>query len=107
MGPGEVGIAFDHLFRRGTIDQVIIEGAAFGAELLLARPIVDIQREDSGYLARLSDGTAVRTRSMLAASGVDWRRLDVAGLDQLLGAGVYYGAGPSEAVSCRGAGVHT
>jgi thioredoxin reductase (NADPH) len=44
----------------------------------------------------------VRTRSVLAASGVDWRRLDVDGLDELLGAGVYYGAGPSEAVSCRG-----
>ena len=36
------------------------------------------------------------------ASGVDWRRLEVEGLDELLGAGVYYGAGPSEAVSCRG-----
>ncbi|HEV7526180.1 MAG TPA: FAD-dependent oxidoreductase [Acidimicrobiia bacterium] len=74
----------------------------FGAELLLARPLVDIVREDGGYRARLSDGTQVRTRSVLAASGVDWRRLDVAGLDELLGAGVYYGAGPSEAVSCRG-----
>ena len=39
---------------------------------------------------------------MLVASGVEWRRLDVPGLDALLGAGVYYGAGPSEAVSCRG-----
>ena len=53
-------------------------------------------------VARLSDGTEVRTRSVLAASGVDWRRLEVDGLDELLGAGVYYGAGPSEAVSCRG-----
>jgi thioredoxin reductase (NADPH) len=34
------------------------------------------------------------------ASGVEWRRLDVAGLDDVLGAGVYYGAGPSEAVTC-------
>ena len=36
------------------------------------------------------------------ATGVDWRRLDVPGIDELLGGGVYYGAGPSEAVSCRG-----
>src|SRR5919106_119598 len=36
------------------------------------------------------------------AGGVEWRRLEVPGLDDLLGAGVYYGAGPSEAVSCRG-----
>jgi thioredoxin reductase (NADPH) len=39
---------------------------------------------------------------MLVASGVDWRRLEVPGVDELLGSGVYYGAGPSEAVTCNG-----
>jgi thioredoxin reductase (NADPH) len=73
----------------------------FGAEVLLARPLVDVVNDGQGYLARLSDGTEVRSRSVLIASGVEWRRLEVAGLDDLLGAGVYYGAGPSEAVSCR------
>src|SRR6478672_10541529 len=74
----------------------------FGAEVLLARPLVDVADDGHGYLARLSDGTEVRSRSMLVATGVEWRRLEVPGLDDLLGAGVYYGAGPSEAVSCRG-----
>jgi thioredoxin reductase (NADPH) len=91
------GISGSELATRATA-----QARRFGAELLLARPLVDILREDDGYLARLSDGTAVRTRALLAASGVDWRRLDVDGLDELLGAGVYYGAGPSEAVACRG-----
>jgi thioredoxin reductase (NADPH) len=36
---------------------------------------------------------------------VDWRRLDVPGIDDLLGAGVYYGAGPSEALACTGSRV--
>ena len=74
----------------------------FGAELLLARSLVDIISDDRGHLVRLSDGATIRTRAVLAASGVDWRRLELDGLDELLGAGVYYGAGPSEAVSCRG-----
>jgi thioredoxin reductase (NADPH) len=39
---------------------------------------------------------------VLVASGVDWRRLEVQGIDELLGSGVYYGAGPSEAVTCSG-----
>jgi thioredoxin reductase (NADPH) len=39
---------------------------------------------------------------MLVASGVEWRRLEVPGIDELLGSGVYYGAGPSEAVTCSG-----
>jgi thioredoxin reductase (NADPH) len=74
----------------------------FGAEILLARRLADITRDGPGYVAHLSDGTAVRSRAMLMASGVDWRRLEVPGIDELLGSGVYYGAGPSEAVTCSG-----
>src|SRR5258708_8377193 len=74
----------------------------FGAEVLLARRLADIATEGPGYVARLSDGTTVRSRAMLLASGVEWRRLEVPGIDALLGAGVYYGAGPSEAVTCTG-----
>jgi thioredoxin reductase (NADPH) len=74
----------------------------FGAEVLLARRLAEITRDGSGFVAHLSDGAALRSRSMLVASGVDWRRLEVPGIDELLGSGVYYGAGPSEAVTCRG-----
>jgi thioredoxin reductase (NADPH) len=74
----------------------------FGAEVLLARRLTDVARDGTGYVARLSDGSAIRSRSMLVASGVDWRRLEVPGIDELLGSGVYYGAGPSEAVTCNG-----
>ncbi len=74
----------------------------FGAEVLLARRLADITRDGPGYVARLSDGTTVQSRAMLVASGVDWRRLEVPGIDELLGSGVYYGAGPSEAVTCSG-----
>jgi thioredoxin reductase (NADPH) len=74
----------------------------FGAEVLLARRLADITRDGPGYVAHLSDGTAVRSRAMVVACGVDWRRLEVPGIDELLGSGVYYGAGPSEAVTCSG-----
>ena len=47
----------------------------------------------------------VRGRAALLASGVEWRRLNVPGVDDLLGAGVYYGAGPSEALACTGSRV--
>jgi thioredoxin reductase (NADPH) len=74
----------------------------FGAEILLARRVVDIEKDGLGYVASLSDGASVRSRALLLAGGVDWRRLDVPGIDELLGSGVYYGAGPSEAVTCAG-----
>ena len=88
------GISGGELATRATA-----QARRFGAEILLARPLVDIAKDGTGYVARLSDGTEVHSRSMLVASGVEWRRLEVPGLDDLLGAGVYYGAGPSEAVS--------
>ena len=91
------GISGSELATRATA-----QARRFGAEILLARRLVDVAKDGPGYVAQLSDGTSVRSRAMLVASGVDWRRLDIAGLEDLLGSGVYYGAGPSEAVTCSG-----
>src|SRR6185312_15124334 len=91
------GISGSELATRATA-----QARRFGAEILLARRLVDLSADGPGYLARLSDGSTVRARAVLVASGVDWRRLDIPGLDDLLGSGVYYGAGPSEAVTCTG-----
>ena len=85
--------------------RAVAQARRFGAEILLARPLVGISTEGSGYGAHLSDGTSVLGRTLLLASGVKWRRLEVPGIDELLGAGVYYGAGPSEALGCAGAHV--
>src|ERR1700730_8235375 len=74
------GISGSELATRATA-----QARRFGAEILLARPLVDIVREDGGYLARLSDGTEVRTRALLLASGVEWRRLEVPGIDAQIG----------------------
>src|ERR1700726_3535720 len=46
----------------------------FGAEVLLARRLADVTRDGPGYVARLSDGTSVRSRAMLLASGVEDRK---------------------------------
>jgi len=91
------GISGSELATRATA-----QAKRFGAEVLLARRLVAVTRDGPGYVADLSDGTALRSRALLVASGVDWRRLEVPGIDELLGSGVYYGAGPSEAVTCSG-----
>jgi thioredoxin reductase (NADPH) len=89
------GISGNELATRATS-----QARRFGAEILLARPLASVRPDRGGYIATLSDGTEVRARAAVFASGVDWRRLDVPGVEDLLGAGVYYGAGPSEALSC-------
>lgn len=91
------GISGSELATRATA-----QARRFGAEILLARRLAGITPDGPGYVASLSDGESVRSRAVLLASGVDWRRLEVPGVDDLLGSGVYYGAGPSEAVTCRG-----
>jgi thioredoxin reductase (NADPH) len=39
--------------------------------------------------------------ALMVATGVQWRKLDIPGMERLQGAGVHYGAGPAEAISCR------
>src|SRR3989475_4616113 len=94
------GISVSELATRATV-----QARRFGAELLLARPLTSVSADGPGYVAELSDGTLIRGRAVLFASGLEWRRLDVPGVDDLLGAGVYYGAGPSEALACTGSRV--
>ncbi len=74
----------------------------FGVEVLMLRSIVDGHTDGGDFWATLSDGNTVRSRACLVATGVDWRRLDVPGIDSLLHAGVYYGAAASEAPGVAG-----
>ena len=75
----------------------------FGAELMLLRG-VDGQRPAPAGTGRSTHRTAAtRSRAdvVLAAPGMVWRRLELDGVDELLGRGVYYGAGRSEAGAVR------
>lgn len=94
------GISGNELATRATS-----QARRFGAEILLARPLANVSTDGGGYIAKLSDGTEMRARAVVFASGVEWRRLDVPGVEDLLGVGVYYGAGPSEAMSCTNSNV--
>jgi thioredoxin reductase (NADPH) len=75
----------------------------FGAELLPLRGVVGSQTS-AGEDVRLmlEGGLEITARVTLAAPGMEWRRLDAPGVEELLDRGVYYGAGRSEAAQCRG-----
>jgi thioredoxin reductase (NADPH) len=76
----------------------------FGAELLLMRGIQGsrMNGHDEPVGLILDDGSEVTASVVLAAPGMDWTRLDLEGIDDLIGDGVYYGAGRSEAAQCAG-----
>jgi thioredoxin reductase (NADPH) len=73
----------------------------FGAELLAPQEAVSARAEGPFRILKLADGSEVSSETLLIATGVDWRKLNVPGMDRLQGAGVYYGAGSTEAPSCR------
>ncbi len=75
----------------------------FGAELVMLRSVVGITIESVGRPAlRIAGGREVTAEAAVVAPGMQWRRLDVPGIDELLDRGVYYGAGRSEAKRCGG-----
>jgi thioredoxin reductase (NADPH) len=75
----------------------------FGAELLILNGVVRGHlKPDSMPVAELSSGDEVSSDLLIVAPGMEWRRLDVDGVEELLGHGVYYGAGRSEALQCAG-----
>ena len=77
----------------------------FGAEVLILRGVVDGGRRGDLHTVALSDGSELAAPAVVCATGVDWRRLEAMGIDDLLGRGVHYGAGRSEAPRFRGRNV--
>ena len=74
----------------------------FGAELMLLNGVEEGKPGDGAIRIEALSGDKVTARVAIAAPGMDWRRLDVPGLEELLGRGIYYGAGRSEALQCGG-----
>jgi thioredoxin reductase (NADPH) len=89
------GLSGSDLTRRAT-DQA----RRLGAELLTLQDTTGLRVEGSGRVVELSGGDSLSASSVLVASGVSYRQLDVPGFAQLTGSGIYYGAALTEARSC-------
>jgi thioredoxin reductase (NADPH) len=76
------------------------QAEGFGAELLIRRGLVRGEHTADGHVLELAGDLVVRAPVVIAAPGMEWRRLDAPGVEDLLGRGVYYGAGRSEAAQC-------
>jgi thioredoxin reductase (NADPH) len=77
------------------------QACRFGAELLLAREGVRGEFTAGKRVGYLADGTKIVARSAICATGVEYYTLPVEGEERFRGAGLYYGAGASEASLCR------
>jgi thioredoxin reductase (NADPH) len=82
------------------------QACRFGAEILLAREGVRGEFSSAKRVVYLADGTKIIAGATIYATGVRYHRLGLPNEEELTGAGVYYGAGASEAAFCGGEHVY-
>ena len=81
--------------------RAVTQARRFGVEILAPQEAVGLRLEGPYRVLKLADDSELSCHALLIATGVQWRNLDVPGMERLQGAGVYYGAGPTEAISCK------
>jgi len=86
--------------------RAVVQAQRFGVEILVPQEVQALRVQDHYRFVVLSDGTEVSCHAMIIATGVSYRKLNVLGIDRLTGAGVYYGAAMTEALSCRDSDVY-
>jgi thioredoxin reductase (NADPH) len=92
------GISGDDLSQRA-----FRQAVKFGAEVVLTREVQEIiPQPNAAYTIGLDGGDRVDTKTIILATGVDWRRLEAEGVDRFIGRGVLYGAARAEASTVAG-----
>jgi thioredoxin reductase (NADPH) len=79
-----------------------VQAQKFGAELLIARRAVHLHCGRKPYSIEMEDRSAILSRSIVIATGAQYRKLPLPGLDRFEGAGIYYWATPIESQLCGG-----
>ena len=82
--------------------RAVVQARRFGVEILAPQTVVGMRTEGSYRIIKLADDSEISCHTLMIASGVQWRRLEAPGIDRLQGAGVYYGGGTTEALTCKG-----
>jgi thioredoxin reductase (NADPH) len=91
-----VGLSGADLTRRA-----VAQARRFGVEVLAPQEVVGLRAEGAYRFLKLGDGSELRSYALVIATGVSYRTLNVPGVERLTGAGIYYGAAMTEAMSCQ------
>ena len=91
------GLSGSDLARRA-----VAQAQRFGVEILSPVEVVGVRTEGSYRIIKMADGSEISCHALMISTGVQWRKLEAEGVARLQGAGVYYGGGATEAMSCAG-----
>jgi thioredoxin reductase (NADPH) len=83
-------------------EQAYDQAAALGANFVFMHEATTLARSGNEFTLALADGRSVRARVVILATGASYRRLEIPELDDLIGAGVFYGGPVSEAPTLAG-----
>ena len=86
--------------------RAITQAMRLGAEFLSPQAVNDNKQKDGYKTIILDDGPEIVSRTVVITTGVDYRKLDVKGVENYTGAGIYYGAATTEASACKGKEVY-
>jgi len=92
-----LGVSGQELTARG-----YTQAQKFGAQMLITKAAKKIVCDRKPYAVEIDNGQRLPARSIIIATGAEYRRLSLENLSQFEGAGVYYGATFIESQLCRG-----
>ena len=78
-----------------------VQAVKFGTRFAVPRRAMSLAEDKDEFRVTLEDGEAVRARSIVVATGVQYRKLAIDGYDDFEGAGIYYAATDLEARYCK------
>src|SRR5689334_2853677 len=80
--------------------RAVVQARRFGVEIISAEA-TELRIDGPYRFLKLANGEELSCHALLVATGVQWRKLDAPGVERLTGAGIYYGAAMTEAMSTR------
>jgi thioredoxin reductase (NADPH) len=83
-------------------DRAVVQARKFGAVFSIPGEAQSLDLADGCHVVRLADGEELAAHTVIVATGVRYKRLDIPGTDRLEASSVYYAATESEAQLCRG-----
>src|SRR6202046_143500 len=86
--------------------RAVTQARRFQVEILAPQEVESLRIDGPYRYLKLSNGTEGWCHALVIATGLQWRRLGIPGMDRLQGAGVYYGAGIVEARACQDENVY-
>lgn len=81
--------------------RAIAQTLRFGTEILTPKAVKSIRIQDGYKVTEMTDGSEVNSKTVIIATGVEYTKLEIPGLEKFTGAGVYYGAASVEAHACK------